>query len=85
MPWYFSGVRIENNTMSILHQNIFLVNTVAVQLYNHSPVSVAIRGWKKAIHPSGRYFSVARQTNLERSGCCLLALQGSIWAVIQTV
>ena len=36
------------------------------------------------MHPSGRYFSIARQTNL-RSGCCLLAVQGSVWAVIQTV
>lgn len=70
--------------MSILQQNIFLTNIVTAQLYNHSPISVAICGWKKAIHPSGRYFSVARQTNPGRSGC-LLALQGSMCAVIQTV
>lgn len=77
--------RGQHNNMSILQWNIFLTNTVTAQLYNHSPISVAICGWKKAIHPSGRYFSVARQTNLGRSGCCLLALQGSMWAVIQTV
>lgn len=69
--------------MSILHWNIFLKIQSQCNYTTILPFLLPFVAGKKAMHPSGRYFSVAKTG--KSGGCCLLALQDSMWIVMQTV
>lgn len=59
----------KRNDASILRQNIFLTNIATAQLYNHSPISVAICGWKKS------------NTSIWKVILCQTDKSGEIWFV----
>lgn len=75
--------REEHNNMSILQWNIFLKIQSQCNYTTILPFLLPFVAGKKAIHPSGRYFSLAKTG--KSGGCCLLALQDSMWIVMQTV